>query len=159
MSTRELYDEDVAADEQPFDSGLDSKEETEEGIEYVQGNLWRKLEKANRSISFARDIVALFKYMVDPAVAWYRKGIVVAALIYFISPLDAIPDIAPLIGYLDDLGVIAALIKYLGHEISPYYAEADDSSSDYTPEERFESRNPGSRRNIFDDDFEITSFD
>jgi uncharacterized membrane protein YkvA (DUF1232 family) len=42
-------------------------------------------------------------------------------LIYFISPIDTIPDIAPLVGYLDDLGVITALIKYLGSELIPYY--------------------------------------
>ncbi len=44
--------------------------------------------------------------MKDPLVKWYRKAIVVAALIYFIVPIDTIPDITPLFGYLDDLGVI-----------------------------------------------------
>ena len=59
--------------------------------------------------------------MRDPYVSWHRKAIVAAALVYFISPIDAIPDIAPLVGYLDDLGVITALLKYLGHELIPYY--------------------------------------
>ena len=30
------------------------------------------------------------------AVRWYRKAIVVAALVYFIIPIDTIPDITPL---------------------------------------------------------------
>ncbi len=59
--------------------------------------------------------------MSDSSVAWYRKSIVVGALIYFISPIDAIPDLAPLFGYLDDLGVITAVLKYLGSELIPYY--------------------------------------
>jgi uncharacterized membrane protein YkvA (DUF1232 family) len=54
-------------------------------------------------------------------VSWHRKAIVIGALIYFISPVDSIPDISPLIGYLDDLGVITALIKYLGHELTSFY--------------------------------------
>ncbi len=59
--------------------------------------------------------------MKDPDVSWYRKAIVVMGLVYFISPIDTIPDIAPLIGYLDDLGVIAAVVKFLGSELIPYY--------------------------------------
>lgn len=95
--------------------------QTEDDVEYIEQNLWSKLERVGKKISFAKDIFALYKYMKDPFIAWYRKAIVVAALVYFISPVDTIPDIAPLIGYLDDLGVITALIKYLGSELIPYY--------------------------------------
>ena len=95
--------------------------ETAGQVKYVEENLWVKLEKVGKKISFAKDIVALFNYMRDPLVSWHRKAIVVAALIYFISPIDTIPDIAPLIGYLDDLGVITALLKFLGSELIPYY--------------------------------------
>jgi uncharacterized membrane protein YkvA (DUF1232 family) len=59
--------------------------------------------------------------MKDPLVKWYRKAIIVAALIYFIVPIDAIPDLTPFFGYLDDLGVITALLKYLGSELKEYY--------------------------------------
>jgi uncharacterized membrane protein YkvA (DUF1232 family) len=103
-------------------SKSDLNEEDVQGkIDYVDENLWVKLEKSGRKISFAKDILALYRYMKDPLVKWYRKAIVVAALIYFIVPIDTIPDITPLFGYLDDLGVIAALLKYLGSELIPYY--------------------------------------
>ena len=95
--------------------------ETEEKIKYIEENLWEKLERVGKKISFAKDILALVNYMRNPYVSWHRKAIVVAALIYFISPIDTIPDIAPLVGYLDDLGVITALLKFLGHELIPYY--------------------------------------
>jgi len=95
--------------------------EYKDKAEYVEENLWTKLERVGKKISFAKDIVALFNYMTDPLVSWHRKAIVVMGLIYFISPLDAIPDIAPLIGYMDDLGVITALLKFLGSELIPYY--------------------------------------
>jgi uncharacterized membrane protein YkvA (DUF1232 family) len=99
------------------------QEEIEKKIEYVDENLWGKLEKSGKKISFAKDILALYRYMKDPFVKWYRKAIVVAALVYFIVPIDTFPDITPLFGYLDDLGVITALLKYLGSELMGYYPE------------------------------------
>jgi uncharacterized membrane protein YkvA (DUF1232 family) len=104
-----------------LDFGGNNEEDTSEKIEYIEGNIWTKLEAVGKKISFAKDIMALVSYMRDPFVTWHRKAIVVGALIYFISPIDTIPDIAPLIGYLDDLGVITALLKFLGSELIPYY--------------------------------------
>lgn len=98
-----------------------SQEQFKRDKEFVEYNLWQKLEQVGKKISFAKDIKALYNYMTDSRVSWHRKAIIVAALVYFISPIDAIPDIAPLIGYLDDLGVITALLKYLGHELMSYY--------------------------------------
>ena len=88
---------------------------------YVEENLWSKVQRVGKKISFAKDIMALYSYMKDPFVSWQRKAIVVMGLVYFISPIDAIPDIAPFIGYLDDLGVVAAVVKFLGSELIPYY--------------------------------------
>lgn len=105
------------------DEGILDEEEVEKKIEFVDENLWGKLEKSGRKISFAKDILALYRYMKDPLVKWFRKAIVVAALVYFIVPIDTIPDITPLFGYLDDLGVITALLKYLGSELMSYYPE------------------------------------
>lgn len=104
-----------------LDFGGQSEEEAEQKIEFVEDNLWGKLEKSGKRISFAKDIMAFYRYMKDPFVKWYRKTIVIAALVYFIVPLDAIPDLAPLFGYLDDLGVITAVLKYLGSELMSYY--------------------------------------
>ena len=104
-----------------LDFGGDSEKDTAEKIIFVEENLWTKLERVGKKISFAKDILALVNYMRDSYVSWHRKAIVVAALVYFISPIDTIPDLAPLFGYLDDLGVIAALLKFLGSELIPYY--------------------------------------
>ena len=115
------YDLDDFNEINELDYGGITEGEVKENMNYVEENLWSKLAKVKKKISFARDILALYKYMRDPAVAWYRKSIVIAGLVYFISPIDAIPDITPVIGFLDDLGIIAALTKYLGRELVPYY--------------------------------------
>ena len=41
--------------------------------------------------------------------AW-AKATIFAALGYFIFPIDAIPDVAPVVGYADDLGVLASAL-------------------------------------------------
>ena len=98
-----------------------TENEYREKVQIVDANIWKKVERTGSKISFAKDIRALYLYMKDPAVEWYKKGIVVAALLYFIAPIDAIPDFIPFIGYLDDLGVIVAVLKFLGSELVPYY--------------------------------------
>ncbi|MFA5805595.1 MAG: YkvA family protein [Melioribacteraceae bacterium] len=103
------------------ENSFDTEEKVKRGGDYVEDRLWEKVERVGSKIRFANEVKALYRYMLDKYVPWYRKSIVIAALIYFISPIDAIPDIAPLVGYLDDLGVIAAVIKYMGHELVPYY--------------------------------------
>ena len=85
-------------------------------------NVERKITSSKRSIfKIVSHLKALRRYMMDKDVKWYRKSIVVAALVYFVAPFDAMPDFAPFIGYLDDIGVIGWTIKFLGSEITSYY--------------------------------------
>ncbi len=100
---------------------LYSKHEYEEKKNFVEANFWEKLEIISGKLSFLHDVIALFKYMKDGDIGWQRKAIVVAGLVYLIAPFDTIPDLIPLAGYLDDLGVITALVKFLGSELAEYY--------------------------------------
>lgn len=40
----------------------------------------------------------------------WAKTVIYGALAYFISPIDAIPDITPVMGYADDLGVLVTAV-------------------------------------------------
>jgi uncharacterized membrane protein YkvA (DUF1232 family) len=37
----------------------------------------------------------------------WAKRIIIGVLGYFISPIDALPDLTPILGYTDDLGVLS----------------------------------------------------
>jgi uncharacterized membrane protein YkvA (DUF1232 family) len=88
----------------------------------MEKSLDEKIRKNKKSIfRIIGHLKALKRYMLSKDVKWYRKSVVIAAILYFISPLDAMPDIAPLIGFLDDFGVIAWTIRFLGREITDYY--------------------------------------
>ena len=45
---------------------------------------------------------------------------IISALIYFVSPIDIIPDSIPIIGYFDDAAVVAACWKLVDSDIEEY---------------------------------------
>ena len=47
----------------------------------------------------------------EPAVPPYLKAVPLAALAYVLSPLDFLPDFFPIVGQLDDLGVVILGLK------------------------------------------------
>jgi uncharacterized membrane protein YkvA (DUF1232 family) len=115
-----MKDDDIDLDEfTELDFG--SIEEEKEKILFVEENLWYRLEKQGKKVSFARDILALYRYMDDPFVSWQKKVVVASALIYFVTPIDKIPKFVKFFGLLDELGVMTILLKFLGKEIIPYY--------------------------------------
>jgi uncharacterized membrane protein YkvA (DUF1232 family) len=94
-----------------------SDTETKELVEKVE----EKAAISKGIKSFVRHLKALGRYLFDGNVAWYRRSVAAAALIYFLVPLDTIPDFAPFAGFLDDLGVITWTLRFLGKEIEGYY--------------------------------------
>lgn len=79
------------------------------------------LAKAKRSLNrlpLAHETVALYFCLLDPKTPVWVKGIVGAALAYFILPLDAIPDLLPLAGFSDDAGVLAAALTAVSAHIT-----------------------------------------
>lgn len=71
--------------------------------------LKKKLKK--RADLLKRDIITLYYAYRNPAIPLLPKIIVLIALAYALSPVDLIPDFIPVLGYLDDLVIIPALIS------------------------------------------------
>lgn len=55
---------------------------------------------------------------------------VVAGLLYFLSPIDAIPDWIPVIGYLDDLAVLGWVMKTWSDELEAFRTWRDNQSAE-----------------------------
>ncbi len=47
---------------------------------------------------------------------------IVAALLYFVTPLDALPDWLPLVGFIDDLAVLAWVLRTWRDELAAFRA-------------------------------------
>jgi uncharacterized membrane protein YkvA (DUF1232 family) len=48
--------------------------------------------------------------------------LIVAAVLYFLNPLDLIPDFLPVIGYLDDAAVVGYVLRTLQQELEIFRA-------------------------------------
>jgi uncharacterized membrane protein YkvA (DUF1232 family) len=72
-------------------------------------------QNVTQQVGFFKSLVnrgrLAFRLMKDPRVPIYLKVIPAAAMLYVISPLDFIPDIAIGIGQLDDIGILLAGIE------------------------------------------------
>jgi uncharacterized membrane protein YkvA (DUF1232 family) len=91
---------------------------TKNQVKYVKNNFGRKISRS--PVRLYHDSIALYHYMKDSDVSWTRKSFVVGALVYLINPFDLIPDVLPG-GFIDDMAVIAFIVKWLGDELNNYY--------------------------------------
>lgn len=94
-------------------SNQELEKEMEDASKYFSDEkFWDKLKsfakKAGSSLVYA--VLLLYFVLQKPEVPMRTKAIIVGALGYFILPLDLIPDIAPVVGYTDDLGAIGVAL-------------------------------------------------
>lgn len=53
-------------------------------------------------------------------VPWVTIATAVAALLYVVSPIDAIPDFIPILGWMDDAALLAMIIPALKNDLDKY---------------------------------------
>ena len=89
----------------------------------VERGFWKKLLKAAGRIPFAEDLAAAYFCSVDPLTPGRVKGVLIAALAYFVIPIDAIPDFIAGFGFTDDAAVLATAIGLVSGHIKPRHRQ------------------------------------
>jgi len=88
--------------------------------DYSENSFWEKVKTF--ALVAGKEVIEkalqLYYTMQAPATPLWAKTVIIGALGYFISPVDAIPDIIPVVGYADDLGVLVAAIATVGTYIT-----------------------------------------
>lgn len=77
-----------------------------------------------------REIVVLAAAIRDPRTPWYARLLGIAVVAYALSPIDLIPDVIPVIGYLDDLLLLPAGIWLVRRMIPVDVLEAHRAEAD-----------------------------
>lgn len=77
--------------------------------------------KAGSTVIYAA--LLLYEMLRDDSISLKTKGIIVAALGYLILPLDIIPDVAPILGFTDDLAVLIYVVAQIRDQITPIIRE------------------------------------
>ena len=113
-------------DVQKIFDGFDSY--TQDDADKVMNNSDR-IEKivSNGTLSkFLKDVKIYFRMLSDVFSRRYTRvprgtvAAIVGSLLYVLSPVDLIPDMIPVIGYLDDAAVLALCLKFVKHDVDEY---------------------------------------
>lgn len=109
----------------------------------VRARFWPTMKRAIRQVPFSRDVVAAYYCATDKQTPFRVRGILLAALGYFVMPIDVIPDMFAVIGFTDDIAVLSAALSLIrSHMRDSHYLAADEALAD----ERIADRNPNAQR-------------
>ncbi len=83
------------------------------------------------------DLQTLFAFVKDSVTGRYKPeltslGLAIGALLYFLSPIDVIPDFITALGYLDDVAILGFAVHKLRDELVKYRTWKD--TLDITPD-------------------------
>jgi len=89
--------------------------------EYSESGLREKLQRYARTAGsqVVERALQLYYAAQSPETPTWARTVAYGALAYFILPTDTIPDIVPLAGYTDDLGVLALALGTIATRITP----------------------------------------
>lgn len=93
--------------------------------EYSDEGFWDKVKKYAKAAGeqVLEPALKMYYAAIDADTPAWAKTTIYGALGYFISPVDAIPDITPLAGYTDDFGVLFAAITVTAAHIKEEHVE------------------------------------
>ena len=92
------------------------------GSHYSEKKLWEKILRIAKKVgaTVIRPALTLYYLLDDNEVPFKHKAYIVGALGYFIMPIDLIPDgILPIIGFTDDIAVMAFVLNLVKESITP----------------------------------------
>jgi uncharacterized membrane protein YkvA (DUF1232 family) len=93
-------------------------------VERVRREFWRKARRVAARLPFAEDLLAAYYCAFDRATPMQVKAALVAALAYFVLPLDAVPDMLPVIGFTDDATVLLTALRMVAGRVRPEHRAA-----------------------------------
>lgn len=90
----------------------------------VNAGFWPKMARVAAKVPFAKQALSVWYCAKDDETPLAAKGMMLAALAYFVLPLDAIPDVIAGLGYTDDAAVFTALMAVIGKNLKPRHKQA-----------------------------------
>lgn len=85
--------------------------------------LFALLKRTAKALPFTEDALAAWYCARDPATPMRIKVILISAVAYFVLPIDAVPDLIPVLGFTDDAAVIAAALAAVASELKPEHRD------------------------------------
>ncbi|HEY8615403.1 YkvA family protein [Phenylobacterium sp.] len=92
--------------------------------ERVNRGFWPKIRRVAAKVPFAAEALSVWYCAKDDETPTAAKGMMLAALAYFVLPTDVLPDFIAGLGYTDDAAVFATLMSLVGKNLKPRHREA-----------------------------------
>lgn len=94
--------------------------------DFSSKSFWAKVKsqaaKAGKDL-IEKGLVLYYTWEDDDTPMW-AKSTIVAALGYFISPVDAVSDVLPVVGYSDDLAILVGALATVAGSIKKSHRDA-----------------------------------
>ena len=98
--------------------------EQEKQEQDIRTKFWRTAKRAAKRIPFMDEVVAAYFCAMDPETPTKVRGILLAALAYFVLPFDFIPDFIAVFGFGDDMSVLMAALATIAPHIKEHHRAA-----------------------------------
>lgn len=129
FSMKDLEKNEKTRLERMFRTGLDSV--NDEQVERAAKHTGRKIGRLEGTgipdslESLWKDIKLLYSMISDVVRGRYKLpyrtiAAIAFTLLYFVNPFDLIPDIIPVVGYIDDAFVVSLCVKFIGTDLEKY---------------------------------------
>ena len=66
-----------------------------------------------RFVTFRTELATLWRAFLAPGTPWHLKALMLLVPAYLLSPIDLIPDVVPILGWVDDFVVIPMLVGWI----------------------------------------------
>ena len=130
MTQKPLKNDDIERALAPVSPSRQKKREAR-----VKRDFWKVIKRAGRVIPFMDDLVASYYCALDPKTPSAARATIFAALAYFVAPIDLVPDFIIMIGFGDDMAILAAVIATLRANITDEHrAKAEIALADHEDE-------------------------
>ncbi|MDX1504710.1 MAG: YkvA family protein [Spongiibacter sp.] len=130
-----------------LDKGAENSDsETLESTLEKRSKIMEKVINSGQLAPYLAQVSTLFNLLQDYVrgeyreIPWWSLGAVSTALLYIFIPMDAIPDIVPIAGFIDDAAVLALCLELVGKDLAIYRQHADARANNS------DSPSPGSEK-------------
>lgn len=99
---------------------MSDQEQSVYANDYTEDGLWAKIKGFAKvaGSELIEKALQLYYALQNTNTPTWAKTVIIGALGYFISPMDAIADIVPFVGYADDAGVLTMAVATVASYIS-----------------------------------------
>ncbi len=101
-----------------------SREKAARDDSTVREGFWKKLRQFAAKLPIAEDLLTAYYCAFDRNTPNHVRTALLAALAYFVLPIDLMPDLLPIVGFTDDAAVLAGAIRVVWVHIQPAHREA-----------------------------------